>query len=150
MAITLEEQYDKIYRYCYFHVKDQYLAEDLTQETFFRYYRQEGVRIRVQEMAYLYTIARNLCIDHYRKTKEEEKKEKEGEVRPLDNLAEYMDLYEAVGRLQKEQQEILLLKYVDGLRTGELAKVLGISRFSLYRKEKEILELLKKKLEGGV
>ena len=109
MAITLEEQYDKIYRYCYFHVKDQYLAEDLTQETFFRYYRQEGVRIRVQEMAYLYTIARNLCIDHYRKTKEEEKKEKEGEVRPLDNLAEYMDLYEAVGRLQKECSDIVNL-----------------------------------------
>lgn len=150
MTITLEEQYDKIYRYCYFHVKDQYWAEDLTQETFFRYYRQEGVRIRAKEMAYLYTIARNLCIDHYRKRKEQEKKEEEGEVNPLDNVAEYMDLYEAVGHLQKEQQEILLLKYVNGLRTGELAKVLGISRFSLYRKEKEILELLKKELEGGV
>ena len=32
----LEEQYDKIYRYCYYRVKDAHLAEDLTQETFLR------------------------------------------------------------------------------------------------------------------
>lgn len=149
MGIGLEEQYDNIYRYCYFHVKDQYLAEDLTQETFFRYYRQEGIHIRTQEMAYLYTIARNLCIDHYRK-KRNIKEEREEECHPFANFAEYFDLYRAVAGLPREDQEILLLKYVDGLRSGEVAKILGISRFSLYRREKEILKNLRRELEGGV
>ena len=49
--MNLEEYYDDIYRYCFFRMQDHSLAEDLTQE------------------AFLYTIARNLCIDHIRHTK---------------------------------------------------------------------------------
>ena len=49
--MNLEEYYDDIYRYCFFRIQDRSLAEDLTQETF------------------LYTIARNLCIDYIRHTK---------------------------------------------------------------------------------
>jgi len=34
--MDLEEQYDKIYRYCYFKVRHCQTAEDITQETFLR------------------------------------------------------------------------------------------------------------------
>ena len=34
--MELEELYDRIYRYCYFHTGRKELAEDLTQETFLR------------------------------------------------------------------------------------------------------------------
>lgn len=37
--MNLSQQYDKIYRYCFFHTRCQELAEDLTQETFLRYYQ---------------------------------------------------------------------------------------------------------------
>ena len=36
--LDLQEQYDKIYRYCYFKLYDRNLAEDITQETFLKYY----------------------------------------------------------------------------------------------------------------
>ncbi len=36
-AMDIEEQYDKIYRFCYYRVKNKETAEDLTQETFLRF-----------------------------------------------------------------------------------------------------------------
>ena len=35
--MDLEDQYDKLYRYCYFRVRDVQTAEDLVQETFLRW-----------------------------------------------------------------------------------------------------------------
>ena len=33
MALDIEEQYDKIYRYCYYRLRNREQAEDITQET---------------------------------------------------------------------------------------------------------------------
>ena len=75
--MDIEEEYDKIYRYCYFKTHMQQMAEDITQETFLRYFSQTTYINRGKPLAYLYTIARNLCNDHYRKQVAE----------PLDDLA---------------------------------------------------------------
>ncbi len=39
--MDLEEQYDKIYRYCYFKVRRRETAEDITQETFLRFFESK-------------------------------------------------------------------------------------------------------------
>ena len=39
--MDLEEQYDKIYRYCYFKVRHCQTAEDITQETFLRFFNKQ-------------------------------------------------------------------------------------------------------------
>ena len=44
MSLDIHEQYDKIYRYCYFKVNNRCLAEDLMQETFLRYVNGLSVR----------------------------------------------------------------------------------------------------------
>ena len=75
MHIEIDEQYDKVYRYCYFRVKNQHLAEDITQETFLRFFESSSYRDAGRPLAYLYTIARNLCIDEFRKIPTEELKE---------------------------------------------------------------------------
>ena len=71
MSMSLQEQYGKIYKYCNFKVQDPQLAEDLTQETFLRFFEQNNYINRGKPLAYLYTIAKNLCIDAYRKTGEQ-------------------------------------------------------------------------------
>ena len=71
MSFDLDEQYDKIYRYCYFKLHSKELAEDVTQETFFRYLKHYNCITTVSALQYLYTIARNLCVDEYRKPKSE-------------------------------------------------------------------------------
>lgn len=51
MIENIEEQYDKIYRYCYYKVKNRDLAEDITQETFLRGFEAQG---RGVDIRYLY------------------------------------------------------------------------------------------------
>lgn len=65
--MDIEQYYDKIYRYCFFKVNNRSLAEDLTQETFLRFLNSDSR----QPERYLYTIAKNLCIDEYRKNRYE-------------------------------------------------------------------------------
>ena len=113
MSLEINEQYDKIYRYCYFRVQNRMLAEDLTQETFLRYFAQTSYIHRGKQLAYLYTIARNLCIDHYRKKEAEELKE-----------------------------ELIFLRYVNQLSIREICAITGMSRSTEYRLEKEALRRL--------
>ena len=63
--MDIETYYDKIYRYIYYRVHDRSIAEDLTQETFLRFLGSSGN----EPERYLYTIAKNLCIDEYRRIK---------------------------------------------------------------------------------
>ena len=45
------------------------MAEDIVQDTFLRFWQSHSYKDTGKEMAYLYTIARNLCVDIFR-TKE--------------------------------------------------------------------------------
>lgn len=64
--MNLEEYYNNIYRYCYLHTQNRHTAEDLTQETFLKFLETSNYQDRGKPLAFLYTIARNLCIDHIR------------------------------------------------------------------------------------
>lgn len=149
MALRLEEEYDRLYRYCYYRVRDQYLAEDLTQETFLRYLDREPRLPRESRLPYLYTVARNLCIDAWRKRNAQELSGTEAAVFPMENIADKMALLDAVRTLPGEEQELVALRYGADKRAGEVAKILGISRFALYRREKAVLKKLRVYLEGG-
>ena len=59
--------YQEIYLYVYALCKNHEWAADLTQETFLRYYQHPQYQSTGKELQYLYVIARNLCIDTYRK-----------------------------------------------------------------------------------
>ena len=69
MSLELEKQYDKIHTFCYFKVKKQEVAEDITQETFLKYFSTTEYLEKGKKLAFLYTIARNLCNDYFRKIK---------------------------------------------------------------------------------
>ena len=64
--MNLEDQYDRIYKYLYFHLHDRQTAEDMTQEAFLRFLGSRTYRDENRQLQYLYTIARNLCRQHYR------------------------------------------------------------------------------------
>ena len=65
-AVNLEDQYDRIFRYLFFRLHDKHAAEDLTQETFLRFLKSRTYQDENRQLQYLYTIARNLCRQHYR------------------------------------------------------------------------------------
>lgn len=159
MSLDINEQYDKIYRYCYFKVNNRCLAEDLTQETFLRYFAQTSYVNRGKQLAYLYTIARNLCIDFYRKPVQTEcsgeafsegvyagsrKMTEQLSDNPMEQVETALQLQMAVDTLPMEMQELILLRYVNELSIKEICKITGLSRSSEYRMEKEALKRLKK------
>lgn len=146
MSLEINEQYDKIYRYCYFRVQNRVLAEDLTQETFLRYFAQNSYIHRGKQLAYLYTIARNLCIDHYRKKEADELKEEIMEE-PMKEVETSLYVRLAVEQLPKEMQELILFRYVDQLSVREICEITGMSRSTEYRMEKEALRRLQSLLE---
>ena len=69
--MDIEEQYEKLLKYCYMKVNSRELAEDITQETFLRFWQTQSYQNMGKEMAYLYSIARNLCLDYFKKKKED-------------------------------------------------------------------------------
>lgn len=144
MSINIKEQYDKIYRYCYYKVNDSDLAEDLTQETFLKYFAQNAYIERGKMLAYLYTIARNLCMDAFRRTQPAILTEDIPGVDCFEQIERNLTLRQALKTLPEQEQELLLLRFVNELSVGETASFLGISRFAVYRKTNSAIAALKK------
>jgi RNA polymerase sigma-70 factor (ECF subfamily) len=143
MSLELKDQYDKIYKYCYFKVKNKDIAEDLTQETFLKYYSQTTYINRGKQLAYLYTIARNQCIDHFRKQQPVLFNDNIAAADEISAIENNLTVKQAVDLLSKELQEIILLRFSNELGIGEIAAFLGISRFAVYRKLNAALKELK-------
>lgn len=146
MNIDIAEQYDKIYRYCYFRLKNQHLAEDITQETFLRFLESSSYKDSGRPLAYLYTIARNLCIDEFRKVPTEELKEEIVQNGFENRVIERQNLQQAMDTLTKEEQELLLLRYVNEVAFADLSKMYGKSRFTLYRELSKITNKLERRI----
>lgn len=132
--MDIEEQYDKIYRYCYYKVRIQQVAEDITQDTFLRYFSQTTYIDRGKPLAYLYTIARNLCNDYYAKQLAEPLDDMEDTKDTVDGLVTSMALKQTLMDLPPDIQELILLRYVNELSIGEICSIVGLSRFAVYRR----------------
>jgi RNA polymerase sigma-70 factor (ECF subfamily) len=128
---------DLVYRYVYYRVGGQQLAEDLTSEAFLRALRRitsftwQGRDIG----AWFITIARNLIADHYKSGRyrlevttadmlDADQAEDGPEGAVLDSLTN-ATLLEAVKQLNPEQQECVVLRFLQGLSVAETALAMG-------------------------
>ncbi len=153
MSLELKEQYEKIYAFCYFKVQNREIAEDITQETFLKYFDGAQYLERGKKLAFLYTIARNCCNDHFRRSRQtvdidniSEVVDKNIDILSSEEIADSLEttlvVHAAVSKLSVESQEIVLLRFANGLGIGEIAEYLGISRFAVYRKLNAIIKQL--------
>lgn len=146
-----EVQYDKIYRYCYFKLHNQTIAEDVTQETFLRFLESSTYKERGKELNYLYTIARNLCIDESRKRVFDDLPEEVPEDGPEERVLERMIMEQAMNTLTVEERELVLLQYVNEVPMKVICELRGCSRFALNRQLKQVLKKLRENMqEKGV
>jgi len=141
---ALYERYvDRIYRYIYFKVGVQADTEDLTSHTFLKAWDAIGdYEWRNHPFgAWLFRIAHNLVVDYHRArrpavalddaTPQLELKASRDEIRPERILAELITtdrVRHAIGRLTEEQQQVLILRFFEGLSTGEVADAMGKRR----------------------
>lgn len=142
-----EAQYDKIYRYCYFKLNNAAVAEDITQETFLRFLESSTYKERGRELNYLYTIARNLCIDESRKRVLDELTEEVSEEGPEERVIENVVIKQALEKLSSKERELVLLRYINEVPVKVLCELRGCSRFAIMRQMKQVLKKLRENLE---
>jgi RNA polymerase sigma-70 factor (ECF subfamily) len=128
--------FDRIYSYLHLSVGNRHDAEDLTTQTFLRMLEAIG-RFRWQAVpfsAWLFRIAHNLAMDHFRSRRrlqtEEEvpelpgSEESSAEDQALDSLG-HAGMLELIERLSSEQRQVLTLKFLFGFANAEVAGILG-------------------------
>lgn len=157
----------KIFRFVYLKTSSKETAEDLTSETFLKYWKYIKAKVKADEKekienskigSFIYKIARNLIIDFYRRKNyetveiSEEDKEtiidrKQDILAELNRKQEIEELRKALGRLKDDYQEILILRYVEDLSITEIAEITekkkGAIRVQLYRATKMLEKVMR-------
>ncbi len=125
----IKRYYASILRYCKWHCSSADKAEDLTQETFYRLFKNlSGYKGKNRFKAYLYTIANHLCIDESRKMSFYPLEDEENIVNECNEILQLEDKTEInrlLSMLSTEQREAVILRYGEELSYKEIAKVMG-------------------------
>jgi RNA polymerase sigma factor (sigma-70 family) len=136
-AHIYDRYFKDIYTFVFYKVSSREVAEDLAADVFLKVWHaiREGVEVD-NLRAFLYTIARNLTIDHYRKQKEVALNQTHEEtlvsdIQSPDEVAELelskVKLNKALGQLKDEYREVIIMRHIQGLSHKEIATVLGKS-----------------------
>jgi RNA polymerase sigma-70 factor (ECF subfamily) len=150
-----------IYRFFYARLDSQLDAEDLTEEVFMRFwhslarYQEKGVPLA----AFLFSIANNTLIDHYRRSK--------ARTRPVDGIDgslvdEHQNPFEQViGRMEQQElrrtlfnlkedyRDVLIYRFFSMLSPAETAEVMNRSVGATRILQHRALAALKKNLNGS-
>lgn len=125
-----------IYRYVYYRVRDDAEAEDITSDVFMRALKaMPRYEPRQAFLAWLYRIARNAVIDRARKGNRQVSFEDALEHPGVDKIVEpdaeilaHSDsavLRDALAKLTPLQQEVVVLRFLEGYSTEEIAGIVG-------------------------
>jgi len=151
-----------VYRFVYYRVSSATLAEDLTSETFFRALRaMASFQWQGKDFgAWLVTIARNLVVDHYKagrtrlETSTDDFTAHEGATEgPEDEVIAGLTnevLREALTKLPAEQQECLVLRFLNGQTIAETATALQRSEGAVKQLQLRAVRSLAKLLPEGL
>jgi RNA polymerase sigma-70 factor, ECF subfamily len=160
-GILYDRYVDALFRYIYYRLRDEQESQDLTEETFIKVWdsvKDKGTGI-YNFKAWLYRIAHNLVVDHYRKSKE---------ILSLDNIVALSDgeplpenilqdqetqiqLMNAVAQLEPELQQLITLRFGNGYSHRETAEIMKVKeghlRVMQHRALKKLYKLLSKEVE---
>ncbi len=159
---ALEELYllhfDRIYSYLHMTVGNRHDAEDLTTQTFLKMLESVS-RFRwgtAPFSAWLFRIAHNLAMDHFRASRRWQPEAEVPEPEPDNDTAADVGAFESLGRqslmtmiedLSLEQQQVLTLKFVFNFSNGEAATILEKTEGAIKSLQHRALASLQKQLE---
>ncbi|MBS4173317.1 RNA polymerase sigma factor SigX [Bacillus sp. FJAT-49736] len=163
MDSVFKEIYNKyhqdLFQFLIYMVKNRDVAEDLTQEVYIRvlksYHHFEG---KSSEKTWLFSIARNVAIDHFRKQKSLKNRMMEvfdwnkNQVSDLGPLPEEIAmknenirlLYQCLDFCTKDQKMVIVLRYLNNLSISETAEILNWSESKVKTTQHRALAALRK------
>jgi RNA polymerase sigma-70 factor (ECF subfamily) len=153
---------DTVFRFIYFRVGNRQLAEDLTSDTFLRALKRIGsFTWQGRDLgAWLVTIARNLVADHFKSGRyrlevtagdvlDADREDRGPEGSPESAVVDHITnvaLLTAVKRLNPEQQECIVLRFLQGFSVAETAHAMGKNEGAIkalqYRAVRALARLL--------
>jgi RNA polymerase sigma factor (sigma-70 family) len=130
-GLLYERSLDRVYRYIYFRVTDEETAQDLTSKVFLKAW-ESLPRFKAGAspfIAWLYTIAHNAVIDHYRTKRQTAPLDEiislpSSDPLPdeqYDSLSAARSLRESLQQLTSLQRDVVTMKLIDGMNTEEIA-----------------------------
>ena len=129
------EYADVVYRLALYKTSDEDVARDITQETFLRLWKSmvsKGVVKKPKQ--YMYQIARNLIVDHYKRhqTSSLEVLEESGfelhiDTPSAETLTDAALLQSAIEKLEPEFRDVVYLRFVEEMKVKDIAEMLDIS-----------------------
>jgi RNA polymerase sigma-70 factor (ECF subfamily) len=150
------DQYiDKIYRFVYLKVSSEEVAQDITSKVFTKGWEsyQKGIK---NPGAFLYQVARNSVIDYYREKGRtntvpsiliDELPDSRKSIEENAMLAADVNMVkEAISKLKKDYQDVLILHYLDDMPISQIAENLnkkeGTVRVMLHRGLKDLKDII--------
>lgn len=152
----------KLYRHAFYRLSSKELAEDVVSDVFIKTW--EFLTDPTQKIdslrAFLYRVANNLIIDYYRgkgrqpilidEEMEAVLSDHGREAERLGKDAETREVLKSLEKLPEEARELLIWRYIDGLKIGEIAAMTGKKKnavyVSIHRALKESQKILNKQL----
>jgi len=133
---------ERIHRFIFFKINDAVEVQDLTSETFLKFWQYVKAEKPIKNVnALLYTIARNLVIDHYRSRQRQYDQEVPIDQMEIadkrDYLAEHVQrstleqVAAGLKELKDEYREVIVLRFIDELSISEIAGIVGKSKGSV-------------------
>jgi len=155
----LYERYiSRVYRHVFYMVNDVDVAQDLTEQTFLRAleaiqrYEKRGIPL----LAWLLRIARNLSLNNQRVQRNNSSIRKNSEdavAASPESCCEAKlngeEVRQAVGALEGDQRQVIVLRFMDGLSYADVARVLGKSVGAVRVAQYRALRALRRRLEDG-
>jgi RNA polymerase sigma-70 factor, ECF subfamily len=159
---ALGEIYDqyasRIYNYIYYRLGDPHLAEDLTGTVFTKMLEaiQTSKSWNVSFSGWLYRIAHNLVVDYFRRQQQDRGAplderlvaSDQDPVKTVERRLENARLREALSQLTEEQEQVVSLKFVEGLSNLEVARVMGKTEGAIKSLQFRALASLRRILEA--
>lgn len=143
--------YPDIFRYCMWHTDSRQAAEDATQEIFCKAVQHlDGYTHHGKFKAYLYKIAVTTCADLWRCTEPVSLPVSEAYIEPgFEGIESDIAFTQMISLLPAAQREVIILRYVHGLKLREIADILQEPLRTIQSRLRTALKTLEHKLKEG-
>lgn len=151
-AILVERYQHYVYTLTLRYIKDNQEAEEIAQDIFVKVYHALHTFNKNSKFStWLYTIARNTCLSHLRKTNPKFEEIQDDNIGynasfPIEQKSEKEQLSLAINKLTKQEGEIITLYYLHEQTIEEIEHITGLSKSNikvrLYRARKNLKTIL--------